>query len=126
MLLHQLELFFFSVGDGIVGCVGRAEAEPIELTRFLGALGVAVRRLLFASHVSRRTREPIIRNANHVTRPDAMFADKPRILLAGLLALLALGTVVHTLVVTVRRRRREFAIVKVLGFERRLRRFCLH
>jgi len=39
-------------------------------------------------------------------------------LLAGLVALLALGTVTHTLVTSVRRRRRDLAILKTLGFER--------
>jgi ABC-type lipoprotein release transport system permease subunit len=39
-------------------------------------------------------------------------------LLAGLVALLALGTVTHTLVTSVRRRRRDLAILKTLGFGR--------
>jgi hypothetical protein len=39
-------------------------------------------------------------------------------LLAGLVALLALGTVTHALVTSVRRRRRDLAILKTLGFER--------
>ena len=39
-------------------------------------------------------------------------------LLAGLVALLALGTVAHALVTSVRRRRRDLAILKTLGFGR--------
>jgi hypothetical protein len=39
-------------------------------------------------------------------------------LLAGLVALLALGTVAHALVTSVRRRRRDLAILKTLGFVR--------
>jgi hypothetical protein len=39
-------------------------------------------------------------------------------LLAGLVALLALGTVTHALVTSVQRRRRDLAILKTLGFER--------
>jgi ABC-type lipoprotein release transport system permease subunit len=39
-------------------------------------------------------------------------------LLAGLVALLALGTVTHALVTSVRRRRRDLAILKTLGFGR--------
>jgi ABC-type lipoprotein release transport system permease subunit len=39
-------------------------------------------------------------------------------LLAGLVALLALGTVTHTLVTSVRRRRRDLAVLKALGFTR--------
>jgi hypothetical protein len=41
----------------------------------------------------------------------------PRVF-AGLLALLATGTLVHTLVTSVRRRRRELAVLKTLGFRR--------
>jgi predicted lysophospholipase L1 biosynthesis ABC-type transport system permease subunit len=39
-------------------------------------------------------------------------------LLAGLVALLAVGTVAHALVSSVRRRRRDLAILKTLGFAR--------
>jgi ABC-type antimicrobial peptide transport system permease subunit len=38
---------------------------------------------------------------------------------AGLIALVAAGTLVHTLVSSVRRRRRDFAILRALGFVRR-------
>jgi hypothetical protein len=40
-------------------------------------------------------------------------------LLAGLVALLALGTVTHTLVTSIHRRRRDLAVLKALGFVRR-------
>jgi predicted lysophospholipase L1 biosynthesis ABC-type transport system permease subunit len=39
-------------------------------------------------------------------------------LLAGLVALLALGTIAHALITAVRRRRRDLAILKTLGFAR--------
>ena len=39
-------------------------------------------------------------------------------LLAGLVALLAVGTVTHALVTSVRRRRRDLATLKTLGFTR--------
>jgi hypothetical protein len=39
-------------------------------------------------------------------------------LLAGLVALLALGTIAHALITSVRRRRRDLAILKALGFRR--------
>lgn len=38
---------------------------------------------------------------------------------AGLLALVAAGTLIHTLVTSVRRRRRDFAILRAIGFLRR-------
>jgi len=47
----------------------------------------------------------------------AGIADVP-VLLSGLLALLAVGTLAHTLVSATRRRRRDLAILKTLGFVR--------
>jgi hypothetical protein len=47
----------------------------------------------------------------------ARIADVP-VLLSGLLALLAVGTLAHTLVSATRRRRRDLAILKTLGFVR--------
>jgi FtsX-like permease family len=44
-------------------------------------------------------------------------SDVP-ILLSGLLALIALGTLAHTLVTSIRRRRRDLAILKTMGFVR--------
>jgi ABC-type lipoprotein release transport system permease subunit len=41
------------------------------------------------------------------------------VLLSGLLALVAIGTLAHTLVSSTRRRRRDLAILKTLGFVRR-------
>jgi len=41
------------------------------------------------------------------------------LLLAGVLALLAIATVAHALVTAVRRRRRDLALLKTLGFTRR-------
>jgi hypothetical protein len=47
----------------------------------------------------------------------ARIANIP-VALAGLLALLALGTLAHTLVTSIRRRRRDLAILKTMGFVR--------
>jgi ABC-type lipoprotein release transport system permease subunit len=47
----------------------------------------------------------------------ARIADVP-VLLSGLLALLAVGTLAHMLVSSTRRRRRDLAILKALGFTR--------
>jgi ABC-type antimicrobial peptide transport system permease subunit len=41
------------------------------------------------------------------------------VLLAGLLALMAAGVLAHTVITSIRRRRRDLAILKTLGFERR-------
>jgi ABC-type antimicrobial peptide transport system permease subunit len=48
----------------------------------------------------------------------ALISSLPNIL-AGLLALVAAGTLVHTLTTSVRRRRRDLAILRALGFVRR-------
>jgi hypothetical protein len=55
-------------------------------------------------------------SSNPTHRPGAR--RLPPGLLAGLVALLALGTVTHALVTSVRRRGRDLAILKTLGFER--------
>jgi hypothetical protein len=57
-------------------------------------------------------------------QPPADIADYSRvretpILLAGVLALLAVAVIAHALLVSIRRRRRELATLKVLGFVRR-------
>ncbi len=51
----------------------------------------------------------------------AAFGSAQRIPLAlsGLLALAAIGTLVHVLVTSIRRRRRDLAVLKTLGFVRR-------
>lgn len=54
-------------------------------------------------------------------QPDLMNLERVGYLpglLAGLVALLALGTVAHALVMSVRRRRRDLAVLKTLGFVR--------
>jgi hypothetical protein len=46
-------------------------------------------------------------------------AQRAPLVLSGLLALAAIGTLVHTLVTSIRRRRRDLAVLKTLGFVRR-------
>ena len=46
-------------------------------------------------------------------------AQRVPLALSGLLALAAIGTLVHTLVTSIRRRRRDLAVLKTLGFVRR-------
>jgi predicted lysophospholipase L1 biosynthesis ABC-type transport system permease subunit len=46
-------------------------------------------------------------------------AQRIPLALSGLFALAALGTLVHTLVTSIRRRRRDLAVLKTLGFVRR-------
>jgi predicted lysophospholipase L1 biosynthesis ABC-type transport system permease subunit len=48
----------------------------------------------------------------------ARIANVP-VLLAGLLAAMAIGVLAHTVITSIRRRRRDLAILKTLGFERR-------
>ncbi len=59
---------------------------------------------------------------NHLPSEDVInleSVDRLPLLLAGLVVLLGMATVGNTLVTSVRRRRREFAILKTIGFVRR-------
>lgn len=62
-------------------------------------------------------------NVSGLERPsDIVSYERVRttpLVLAGVLALLAIATVAHALVTAVRRRRRDFALLKTLGFTRR-------
>jgi hypothetical protein len=65
----------------------------------------------------------VLLDATEFERP-AEIANLDRIrwtptVLAGLLAVLAIATVGHTLVTSIRRRRRDLAVLKTLGFQRR-------
>ncbi len=82
-----------------------------------GANGEAIERAL--------ARQPQVRNVS--SRPDITSVEVGRLgqidafpaILAALLAILALVAVGHTLVTSVRRRRRELALLKTFGFRRR-------
>ena len=64
-----------------------------------------------SAFILRRAESSDLANLNHIASlPNA---------LAALLALVAAGTLVHTLVSSVRRRRRDLAILRALGFVRR-------
>jgi len=70
----------------------------------------------------RMGRDPTFQQPAGVRRPAditsyARLRNTPSVL-AGLLAALALATVTHALAATVRRRRRDFALLKTLGFSR--------
>jgi predicted lysophospholipase L1 biosynthesis ABC-type transport system permease subunit len=62
-----------------------------------------------------------LRGRARAKQPDLTDLERvgyPPGLLAGLVVLLALGTVTHALVTSVRRRRRDLATLKTLGFTR--------
>jgi hypothetical protein len=63
------------------------------------------------SFILQRASTSDLANLNHI-------ASLPNIL-AGLLALVAAGTLAHTLISSVRRRRRDLAVLRALGFVRR-------
>jgi hypothetical protein len=94
----------------------------------LGSLPFLVR---FAPGVSRDAGlAAVVNDVQGLARPFIVAAERPGIvtslarianvpvLLSGLLALLAVGTLAHTLVSSIRRRRRDLAILKTLGFVR--------
>jgi predicted lysophospholipase L1 biosynthesis ABC-type transport system permease subunit len=69
------------------------------------------------SFILRRSASSDLTNVQRIAElPDA---------LAGLLALVAAGTLAHTLISSVRRRRRDLAILRTLGFDRRQVRFTV-
>jgi ABC-type antimicrobial peptide transport system permease subunit len=69
------------------------------------------------SFILRRSASSDLTNVQRIAQlPDA---------LAGLLALVAAGTLAHTLISSVRRRRRDLAILRTLGFDRRQVRFTI-
>jgi predicted lysophospholipase L1 biosynthesis ABC-type transport system permease subunit len=94
----------------------------------LGSLPFLVR---FAPGVSRDAGlAAVVNDVQGLARPFIVAAERPGIvtslarianvpvLLSGLLTLLAVGTLAHTLVSSIRRRRRDLAILKALGFVR--------
>jgi ABC-type lipoprotein release transport system permease subunit len=67
--------------------------------------------------LSRAETDPNIQSAN--PRTEFGGAKWVPLALSGLLALAAFGTLIHTLVTSIRRRRRDLAVLKTLGFVRR-------
>jgi ABC-type lipoprotein release transport system permease subunit len=64
-------------------------------------------------------KDPNFSTASAVSALGVGGAQRVPLVLAGLLALAAIGTLVHTLVTSIRRRRRDLAVLKTLGFVRR-------
>lgn len=63
----------------------------------------------------------VVRRAAEERPPDIANLDRIRwtpVVLAGVLALMAAATVGHTLVTSIRRRRRDLALLKTIGFQR--------
>jgi predicted lysophospholipase L1 biosynthesis ABC-type transport system permease subunit len=115
-------------GEGAaVALPGFLRLDPSAAERS-GSLPYLVR---FAPGISRDAGLAAVTNdVQGLERPFIVAAERPGIvtslarianvpvLLSGLLALLAVGTLAHTLVSSVRRRRHDLAILKTLGFVR--------
>jgi len=122
------QFFFTQAGSGVGAVISDAFAVSKGLPASLVDSGVYIR---FASGVSLDrgvARIKAVAPANQffllqrsessdLTNLDSI-SSLPRIG-AGLLALVAVATLIHTLVTSVRRRRRDFAIFRALGFLRR-------
>jgi ABC-type lipoprotein release transport system permease subunit len=125
------DLFTNSLGDG--GWVSGALARQISASQPQAGGGLpptvfslfAVR---YAPHVSRRVAFASLQRdfGSTVLRPlpaqdvvNLHSVDRLPYLLAGLIALLATATLANTLISAVRRRRRDLAILKTVGFKRR-------
>jgi FtsX-like permease family len=117
------------LGEGAaVALAGFARTDP-GVAAQLGELPFLVR---FAPGVSRDAGLTAISNdIKGLPNPFVAAADRPAnvvslatianvpVLLSGLLALIAAGTLAHTLASSTRRRRHDLAILKTLGFTRR-------
>jgi hypothetical protein len=93
-------------------------ATPIVPVSFFVRLDPASDRRAAISQLQREFPNTVV---FPLKQPDLMNLERVGYLpglLAGLVALLALGTVAHALVTSVRRRRRDLAILKTLGFIR--------
>jgi putative ABC transport system permease protein len=117
------------LGEGAaLALPGYARIDP-RAARQLGGSPFLVR---FASGVGRDSGlAAVVKDLTGLPNPFVAAAERPAdvvslaaiaglpVLLSGLLALIALGTLAHMLVSSTRRRRRDLAILKTLGFIRR-------
>ena len=99
--------FFANLAPGAIGADVSARLNPL-----FQSLGAEVASVADAQAAGLYPKEAAV---------IASFGSAQRIplLLSGLLALAALGTLVHVLVTSIRRRRRDLAVLKTLGFVRR-------
>jgi ABC-type lipoprotein release transport system permease subunit len=116
------------LGDGAAITVpGLVRLDP-SVAEQVGSWPLLVR---FAPGVDRATGlAAVAKDLKGIPNPFIVAAERPAsitsltriadvpLLLSGLLALLAVGTLAHTLVSATRRRRRDLAILKTLGFVR--------
>jgi putative ABC transport system permease protein len=116
------------LGDGAAITVpGLVRLDP-SIAEQVGSWPLLVR---FAPGVDRATGlAAVAKDLKGIPNPFLVAAEQPAsitsltriadlpLLLSGLLALLAIGTLAHTLVSATRRRRRDLAILKTLGFVR--------
>jgi FtsX-like permease family len=115
------------LGDGAaIGVPGLVRLDP----RVAGQVGSWPFLVRFAPGVDRDAGLAAVARDLKGSNPFIVAAERPAsitsltriadvpLLLSGLLALLAVGTLAHTLVSATRRRRRDLAILKALGFAR--------
>jgi putative ABC transport system permease protein len=109
----------YGVGEGAaMTAEGLARVDPSTQASFYlanlrpGALIDAVNRRYDATASVLATKQPIDINSYARVRATPF-------LLAGMLALLGVGVLVHLLVMSIRQRRRDLAILKTIGFSRR-------
>jgi hypothetical protein len=90
---------------------------------FLVALAPSAAKATLAAQLKPLSGDPTAITVTGLERPsDIVSYEHVRatpLMLAGVLALLAIATVTHALVTAVRRRRRDLALLKTLGFTRR-------
>jgi ABC-type lipoprotein release transport system permease subunit len=110
-------------GEGVTFTIGgyrRVVAGPVRSLPFLVRFRAGVDPDAATGRLQRRLPEALLLPSRQPSQVAAIGGiAKIPVVLSGLLGALAAGALSHTLLTSIRRRRREFAILKTVGFVRR-------
>jgi ABC-type lipoprotein release transport system permease subunit len=88
------------------------------VTMFFVRFAPGVNRAAEISHLQQEFPRQVLQHVEAQDVENLQRVDSLPALLAALLAFLALATLTHVLITSVRRRRRDYAVLKAMGFER--------
>jgi hypothetical protein len=107
---------------GAVTLAGLQRLEPPRqvafVTMFFVNFAPGVDKAAEVAHLQREFPREVLQHVEAQDVENLQRVDTLPALLAALLAVLALATLTHVLVTSVRRRRRDYAVLKAVGFER--------
>jgi predicted lysophospholipase L1 biosynthesis ABC-type transport system permease subunit len=125
------EILQLSAGDtftgkldegGVVTLAGLQRLEPPSqvafVTMFFVRFAPGVNKVAEVAHLQREFPREVLQHVEAQDVENLQRVDALPGLLAALLAVLALATLAHVLITSVRRRRRDYAVLKAMGFER--------